>query len=120
MNVYHVTELSNLDSILENGLKPMIGDRCQKINLYGIPLIVEPLIYCFPSKEILNDLMQNWLHDQWEPESKLVYLEIKASKQFESDIGHTIAYSLPINPDQIVAIYNDNWTLLVPDNTDVN
>ena len=54
---YHVTKTENVDSILNNGLLPSIGNRSVKIEK-------EPMTFLFGSVEDAEDAMMNWLGDE--------------------------------------------------------
>ena len=66
---YHITNKSNLKSILEKGLIPMIGSRSTKCEC-------GKAIYMFPSIPSLEDAVDSWLLDEFTNEEELVVLEI--------------------------------------------
>lgn len=57
MKYYHVTLLSNLESILKDGLLPKVGERSMQARES------KPAVYLFPSIEDMEDALMNWLGD---------------------------------------------------------
>lgn len=57
MKYYHVTLVSNLESILKDGLLPMIGERSIEAKES------EPAVYLFPTIVDMEDALMNWLGD---------------------------------------------------------
>ena len=68
---YHVTPIENLQSILQNGLEPRIGERSEELGEE-----VER-IYLFHSKEDMEDALMNWLGEWFEDYLELVILELE-------------------------------------------
>lgn len=56
---YHVTPSENVKSILDQGLKPSVGSRSEKLN-------EKPSTFLFKSKNDVEDAMMNWLGDEFE------------------------------------------------------
>ena len=53
--LYHVTEAKNVDSIMRNGLIPMIGERSRQAHE------TTPYVYLFHSLDDVHDAVMNWL-----------------------------------------------------------
>lgn len=68
---YHITKLENIDSILEKGLIPQVGERS------WLDYESEPRVYLFKTLEDSNEALNSWVND-FIPESK-VRLHIDSS-----------------------------------------
>lgn len=58
MQLFHVTPSDNVASILNEGLRPMIGPRSAEIGEW------DEQIYCFTSRDAAEDGVMNWLGDE--------------------------------------------------------
>ena len=80
MNYYHVSLMSNLESIMEKGLIPQIGERSVDIGE-----TVEA-VYLFPSFEDMENALMNWLGewyiDEYDEDVPLMSLEISLPDDF--------------------------------------
>lgn len=100
MIFYHVTPLSNLDSILRTGLQPQIGERSQYAGE------TTPAVYLFASKKDLEQAMLNWAGDEFEDE-EIVYLEIQLPLEYENYLrpnGFETTCEIAIPPQYIQVI----------------
>jgi len=66
---YHVTRKENLESILENGLIPQVGERSSQLN-------EESGIFMFYSLDDMNNALGSWLGEEFEDDEELVSLKI--------------------------------------------
>lgn len=76
--LYHVTPISNLNSIMKVGLIPKIGERSEGIES-------EPGIFLFPTYEDCETALGQWLgreFDEIEPYEELVTLKIELPINF--------------------------------------
>ncbi|MCK2000401.1 hypothetical protein MZM54_03220 [[Brevibacterium] frigoritolerans] len=74
--LYHCTSISKLESIMEEGLIPQIGERSIKMN-EG-----EKGVYLFPTYEDCETALQQWLGDEFDEEDEVITLEITLPKGF--------------------------------------
>lgn len=72
--VYHVTPLSNIDSISKKGLLPMIGERSSICNES------DERIYCFSSYKAMEEAVSGWFGELFEEDEKLIVYGIKKSE----------------------------------------
>jgi hypothetical protein len=66
--VYHLTKLSNLDSIKKHGLRPTIPVDMDT---------EEEGVYVFKTKEDAEDALQNWYGDRYDDSDEFAILTIK-------------------------------------------
>jgi hypothetical protein len=71
MIAYHLTTHEALEEILREGMQPRIGPRSSKLGE------TQAAIYCFATREALEDGLSNWLGDAFDNEEALVILEIE-------------------------------------------
>lgn len=84
MILYHVTAARHLDTIMEEGLRPRIGERSEVMG-EG-----EAAIYLFTSRTAVDDAVMNWLGDAYEEDDELVVLEVKLDEGFEISAGFEV------------------------------
>ncbi|MFQ1027571.1 hypothetical protein JDW21_18775 [Bacillus subtilis] len=81
-----MTTDESLDSILKNGLKPLIGERSIKIENI-------PAIYLFPNIDYLTDALYGWLGDEFEDyNGNLHTLKINLPESFQ--VENTCEYEV--------------------------
>lgn len=72
---YHVTLLSNVKSIMKQGLIPQRGERSAQLNDRGI--------FLFSSRDDMENALMNWLGQEYEDlDVDLASLEITLPKDF--------------------------------------
>ena len=80
MKYYHITLMSNLDSVLKDGLIPQIGERSLAIGEN------EKAVYLFPSiydaEEALLNWLGDWYTDNYGIDVPLALLEINLPTDF--------------------------------------
>lgn len=107
---FHVTPMGNLESILQNGLLPMMGERSIDCNEH------QKAIYLFRSITDMDNALLNWLGECFE-DIDLVILQIDVPDGFpittEKDSnGDEFFESVclePIPVDYISAIYDEAY-----------
>ena len=95
MHVWHVTPTRNVFGILEEGLKPSVGERSQALGENT------PRVYVFTDPMALEDALSNWLGEAFDEEVALsiLLLEVAAERVvvpqdlFEAYIMETVAPS---------------------------
>ena len=74
---FHVTPRKNLESILENGLIPQIGERSSEI---GEPV---EAVFLFPNFDEMNNELYNWFGEEFDDdEDELIILQIDLPDNF--------------------------------------
>ena len=105
--VYHVTSKHNLTQIQKQGLIPKVpedyGENGDEIG-----------IYCFPSRNDVENALMNWLGERiedWEDETGKSYDEVLLildisglSFTEDPDVGYEIIVKEPITPDRILKV----------------
>lgn len=85
MVCYHVTLMDNLESIMEKGLIPTIGERSEE---YGED---EEFIYMFPNLEDMEIALSSWLgdwyNDNYGEDIVLASLELNLPDDFPVYLG---------------------------------
>ena len=107
--LYHVTPFENIDSILEDGLEPRVGERSALLD-------EEKCIFLFKSKEDLNNALGGWLGEQFEDTQPLGILKIAKDSSMELSSENCADYEIKcmnnIEPTQIELIKIDaNMTI---------
>lgn len=99
--LYHVSLESNFESIMENGLIPQIGERCEEIG-------DESAVYLFPNESDMNNALLNWLGewyiDNYGEEIGLVALKVSLPDNFpiyEGEVGFEVLSHHVIPPEFI-------------------
>lgn len=91
---YHVTPLTNVQSILADGLIPQIGERSQLLGE------VKPSIYLFSNAQVLEDACMNWLEDCFDDEDQLALLAVDLPDDIvlQSTVGYeaTVDSVIPV------------------------
>ena len=84
MIFYHVTAARCLDTIMEEGLRPQVGERSEVMgeNIEAI--------YLFTSREAMEDAVMNWMGDAYEEDDELVVLEVSLEDGFELSGGFEV------------------------------
>lgn len=101
---YHVTPMENLESILEHGLVPMIGERSEKLGE------VNPRVYLFPQADHVEDALSNWLGDELEDYDELAILEVDLiGYPYQFSVGYEISVSDTIKPNAIIKVFDENF-----------
>ncbi len=93
MHVWHVTPTRNVFGILEEGVKPNVGERSQALGEDT------PRVYVFTDPMALEDALSNWLGEAFDEEDALsiLLLEVAAERVvvpqdlFEAYIMETVA-----------------------------
>lgn len=94
---YHVSEKKNLESIMQNGLIPQVGERSKELN-------EESSVFLFPTKEDMEFALGQWLGEWYDDK--------------EEECGcKVILMSLEINVPDDFPIYNgvveyENYSLI--------
>ncbi len=102
---YHVTPEENLPSIMEQGLRPSIGERSAELGETA------ERVYLFPSKEACEDALANWLGEQFD-DGTLVILEVDITGlAMESDVGFEAACREAIEPNRVQAIFDETFLI---------
>jgi hypothetical protein len=106
---YHVTPKHNLDSILQHGIVPSIGERSLEKgeNVANI--------YLFPTKEHCEDALLGWLGECFEEQDDdfLVILAIEPSSIMVVDYDNfEITSSGVIPASSINKIYDESFSLI--------
>ena len=111
MKAFHITPISNLKSILKNGIQPKIGERSSQLTSEGMPLESKPRVYLFPSKEDCDTALYQWLGEEFEDlEEDLVILQVNLKGMaFEQTCDFEIAVLKTIKPVRIECIYDELW-----------
>lgn len=76
LTYYHVTLAENLHDIMENGLRPSIGDRSKQLG-------EKSLIFLFPDEDSAEDAVSTWMGDQFDDDVTLALLEIVLPPEIE-------------------------------------
>ncbi len=91
---YHITSEHNIDSILHNGLSPVLGPRTKLLN-------DTKAIYLFPDLISAEDSM-NWLADYFDDDERLVLLKINTDGLRINKTHDSEYYTFDdINPNRI-------------------
>lgn len=93
MHIWHVTPTRNVFGILEEGVKPNVGERSQALGEDT------PRVYVFTDPMALEDALSNWLGEAFDEEDALsiLLLEVAAERVvvpqdlFEAYIMETVA-----------------------------
>ncbi|PPC84684.1 MAG: hypothetical protein CTY38_01155 [Methylotenera sp.] len=92
---FHVTPLTNVQSILADGLIPQIGERSQLLGE------TKPSIYLFSSAEALEGACLNWLEDCFDDEAKLTLFAVDLPEDhvLQSTVGYeaTVDSVIPVH-----------------------
>jgi hypothetical protein len=104
MILYHTTLVSNLESIMENGLIPQVGERSKKLK-------EDPAVFLFPTYEDCIDALGNWLGEEFdaiEPYQEVITLEINLPDNFplEESVGYE-KFSKQTIPPQFIKFYKN-------------
>ena len=101
--MYHVTPLSNIQSIMENGLNPKMGHNS---SAYGEK---EERVYLFPTEDHAADALMNWLGDQYDDDVEFALLRVDVSgMSLESEAEYEYYTRSAISPDRI-KVLNTNY-----------
>lgn len=104
MVLYHATLVSNLESILKNGLIPQVGERSQKLK-------EESAVFLFPTYDDCIDALGNWLGEEFntiEPYQEVITLEINLPDNFP--LMDSVSYekiSKQTIPPQFIKFYKN-------------
>lgn len=90
--LYHVTPSHNLQSILEDGLTPLIGPRSMQLGE------AQARVYLFRSLDDVETALMNWMADAFDENEELVVIEIDPD---EHDSKHLIDFE---NQFEIVSL----------------
>ena len=119
---FHVTPLKNLESILENGLIPQIGERSLEI---GEPI---EAVFLFPNFEEMNDALYNWLGEEFDDDEDLAILQIDLPDNFpvyrefddNGDEFYEAHCQCDIPVEYITGIYNEFYNSIRQNNCNYN
>lgn len=94
--LYHVTKKENYDSIMKNGLIPMIGERSEQLESADG-------VYMFPTLEDMETALGQWLGWEFEDDEELYALSITLPVNFplEETCEFERVSRLPISPEYI-------------------
>lgn len=110
MRLFHVTLSSALPAILEEGLKPLIGPRAERLGE------VVPAVYCFGDREAVEDGLMGWMAESFEEEEILI-LEIDAEglaiEKNPEDFEFRILTC--VSPTRITSIFDEMWDEIHPE-----
>lgn len=103
MKLYHVTAARNLGKIMREGLVPRIGPRSKRSREKA------DAIYFFPSLEVAENGLENWMVHEFSEEARLVLLEvtIPAGVAVYSDVEFERHIFDPIDPKFIRVLSRD-------------
>lgn len=103
--VYHVTETRLLDTILRDGLKPMIGPRSRSAGEQAAA------IYVFPDSLSLIDGLTNWLGDELDVPCSVLELTIPDDWLIHDDLRWEcrITRAVPASHLRLVVADVDRW-----------
>jgi hypothetical protein len=103
--VYHVRETRLLDSILRDGLKPMIGPRSRSAGEDT------PVIYVFPDSVSLIDGLTNWLGDELDMPCSILELTVPDDWLIHDDVRWEcrITRAVPASHLRVVVPDVDTW-----------
>lgn len=74
--LFHVTPISNLESIMKNGLIPQAGERSEKLE-------EDPGVFLFPTYDDCENALFNWLGEEFdELDEEVVTLKVELPKHF--------------------------------------
>lgn len=101
--IYHVTPSRNLDSIMREGLRPMIGPRSVLIGE------VTEKVYFFGTMHAVEDAMSNWLGEELdnEPGAISVLAVDRSGLHLFSDAGYELACLHLVPPEKISLAFED-------------
>lgn len=99
--LYHVTPAAKLESILQNGLIPQIGERS------ALAGETSKSLYLFTSLEACESGLMNWLGEEFE-DTELVVLEFsEAGIRGDTSSGYELVCPHAIPADRIVRLLNE-------------
>lgn len=109
MELYHVTPIKNLPSIMENGLIPLIGVRSQEIGE------LEPRIFFFPNVDEMENALMNWLGESFDILESTIgeiitlsYLKITLPDHYSITFADDVDYecfSTDIIPPEFISVF---------------
>jgi len=100
---FHVTPATNLNSILEDGLRPRIGARSAELGE------TTEAVYLFKSLDDVEDALTNWLGDCFDEDEVLALLSVQGTGlQFlESSAAYECVVPHPIIPSALHILCHD-------------
>ena len=111
LRYFHVTKKENMESILEHGLIPQIGERSEELGES------EKAIYLFPNIEEMENALYNWLGECFEDDEDLIIIQVDVPSDFpinqERDSNGDLFYEatsksqIPIT--YITAVYDEYY-----------
>ena len=103
--MFHVTPESNVDSILEQGLKPAIGRRSQELGESN------PAIFLFVDVEAVENALSNWLGELFDDDQplSLLMVDVEGLSFVEVDgvAGFEAHATLPLEPSRLTLVSRD-------------
>lgn len=100
--LFHVTPISNLDSIMKNGLIPQIGERSEGLES-------EKAIYLFPTYADCETALGQWLGEEFDDlDEEVVSLKIELPDNFS--LEQTCEWekvSKSVIPSQYISFYKN-------------
>lgn len=118
---FHVTPIENLESILQNGLLPMLGERSIDCNEN------KKAIYLFHSIADMDNALLNWLGECFPEDIDLAILQIDVPDGFSvitekdsngDDFFESVCLE-PIPVDYISAIYDETYQKIENENKEM-
>lgn len=106
--LFHVTPLRNLGRIRAEGLLAQLGPRasaaCERA----------PAVFCFPSREDLDNALSNWMGEDFEDSpGELAIVELRSPLSAKRDAcaaSYEVVLLDPVPSHAIVAAYRDDWS----------
>ena len=100
---FHVTKKENLNSILEEGLIPQIGDNSSCCE-------TEPFVFLFTDEDSMNIALSSWFGELFDEDEELVSLKVLLPDdwELESDVEYEVASRKTI-PPEFIEYYKDEW-----------
>ena len=115
--MFHVTPKRNLSKILARGLQPQLGPRAR---LCGESY---EAIFCFKTQSDCDTALSTWMADCFEdePEGSLAILEVTLPKgaRTHPDAIYEVAVLDPIPLQNIIQIFNEDWSQLIPEESTI-
>lgn len=111
---YHITPMSNLESILQTGLEPRIGERSKELGEN------EKRVYLFHSIEDMNNALGNWLGECFEDEEiELAIIELQVPDEYpitEEEFYESYSY-ITISPEYFSKVYDEYMNEIISTET---
>lgn len=101
MLLYHITSHKNIGSIKKRGLILCLGPNAKACGES------KPAIWCFPSKQLMNDALGGWFEDLCDDNGMdCVVIDVPKHYVKNSTVEYEKIITQPIKPKYIIKIYN--------------